>query len=161
MELKEVLNTLIEPAFKELPPKMTSDAARVYMLAIGLQESQFVHTVQMGGGPAHGYWQFERGGGVKGVLRHAASKDHAAAALHKRNIPITSQDAWDALAHDQVLAAIFARLLLWTSPKALALEENYAWEIYDKDLWRPGRPHPEFWPDNWALAMALVGGAAG
>src|SRR3546814_6857126 len=45
------------------------------LLAIGLQESRFLHRAQIGG-PARGYWQFERGG-VHGVLSHHASKAEA------------------------------------------------------------------------------------
>ena len=45
--LTRVLADMVEPAFRELPARMASDEARVMLLAIGLQESRFVHRVQM------------------------------------------------------------------------------------------------------------------
>ena len=55
------------------------------LLAIGLQESRLTHRRQIGG-PARGLWQFERGGGVAGVLRHAASRDHALSVCDARRV---------------------------------------------------------------------------
>ena len=81
------LTTAIYPAFEILPLRMDSTEAAVMMLAIGLQESRFEHRVQLIGrsrhwwqslnGPARGWWQFEKAGGVVGVLRHHASREYA------------------------------------------------------------------------------------
>ena len=150
--LTRVLADMVEPAFRELPARMASDEARVMLLAIGLQESRFVHRVQMPlrpgmpPGPARGFWQFERGGGVHGVLRHGASEAHAHRALASRGITSTSHAAWAALATDDVLAAIFARLLLWTdaSPLPRIGDEGGAWDCYIRN-WRPGKPHRQTW----------------
>lgn len=66
MKLSEVIKTAIDPALSLLPERMRSKEAVVMLLAIGLQESRFVHTYQLvqgkpgAKGPARGWWQFER-----------------------------------------------------------------------------------------------------
>ncbi len=82
MDLKTITETAITPALALLPATMDTPAARVMLLAIGLQEGRFMHRRQIGG-PARGFWQFEKGtrasrGGVWGVFLHAASRDHLA-----------------------------------------------------------------------------------
>ena len=67
MNLVEVLRTNVLPGMALLPDRMDTPEARVMMLAIGLQESRFVHRRQIKG-PARGFWQFEQGGGVIGVV---------------------------------------------------------------------------------------------
>lgn len=164
--LDRVLRDMIEPAFRELPARMASDEARVMLLAIGLQESRFVHRVQMPlrpgmpPGPARGFWQFERGGGVAGVLTHPASRDVAAAVIDKRGIPNESRAVWTALAEDDVLAAIFARLLLFTDPAPLPAigRAEQAWACYNRN-WRPGKPHPQTWPALYDSATEIVRGS--
>ena len=64
MDYKEALNKVIIPGLKLLPPKFDTPEARVMMLAIGMQESRFLHRKQIGG-PARGFFQFEEGGGVQ------------------------------------------------------------------------------------------------
>lgn len=54
MNLQQVSDQLIDTSMELLPAKMDSVKARVMILAIGLQESRFEHTHQIGG-PAHGY----------------------------------------------------------------------------------------------------------
>src|SRR5699024_5570463 len=97
---------------------MTSDEARVMLGATALQESGLA-TRQQYGGPAHGLWQFERGGGVRGVLNYHTTRAHARSLCAKRHVSPTSLAVYEALPHDDVLAAGFARLYLWTDPRAL------------------------------------------
>ncbi len=54
MSPMDALRDAIDPALAELPPPMTSDAARVMLVAIGLQESRLTDRVQRNGGPARG-----------------------------------------------------------------------------------------------------------
>ncbi len=143
MDLKTITETAITPALALLPATMDTPAARVMLLAIGLQEGRFMHRRQIGG-PARGFWQFEKGtrasrGGVWGVFLHAASRDHLAT-----------------LCKD-VLAAGVARLLLWTDPKALPPvgDADAGWALYLR-TWRPGKPHPQTWPDLYRQAAAQV-----
>ena len=139
-----VMRDAILPALHMLPAAMDSMPARVIMLAIAGQEADFRHRYQVlntpgAKGPARGLWQFERGGGVTGVLNHKSSASHAKAFAQKR-VGSTSPDAvWQALEHDDILAAIYARLLLWTDPKALPAvgDVEGAWNLYLR-CWRPG-----------------------
>ncbi|WP_063588223.1 hypothetical protein [Achromobacter ruhlandii] len=161
MDLKTITETAITPAFALLPAKMDSREARCVMLAIGLQESRFTHRQQIGG-PARGFWQFEKGtrascGGVWGVFLHAASKDHLAALCKARSVACDPDAIYAALEYDDVLAAGVARLLLWTDPKALPSvgDGDAAWALYLR-TWRPGKPHPHTWPDLYRQAAAQV-----
>src|SRR3546814_20021728 len=95
---------------------MDTRAARVTLAAIGYQESKYLTRVQYGGGPAHGYWQFESGGGVKGVMNHKASAELARKVCHARGIPFVRATVWAALATDDVLAEAFARMLMYPDP---------------------------------------------
>lgn len=156
MTLSEIRERAIAPALALLPARMSSREAEVQMLAIGLQESRFQHRRQIGG-PARGFWQFEQGGGVRGVLRHSASREHALAVCRIRNVIATEGAVYAALEHDDVLAAAFARLLLWTDPKALPAlgDEQAAWDLYLR-TWRPGKPHRHTWDALYAKALEAI-----
>ncbi len=156
MTLSEIRERAIAPALAMLPARMSSREAEVQMLAIGLQESRFEHRRQIGG-PARGFWQFEQGGGVRGVLRHSASREHALAVCRVRNVIATESAVYAALENDDVLAAAFARLLLWTDPKALPAlgDEQAAWDLYLR-TWRPGKPHRHTWDALYAKALEAV-----
>ncbi|CAA2105979.1 hypothetical protein [Variovorax paradoxus] len=145
MTLDEIMRTGIEPALAWLPAKMTSLEARVMLLAIGLQESKFEHRWQVVNdfskkGPARSFWQAEQGGGmVAGTMTHPATKDLACAACDARHVAFTTLAVWIAIENDDVLAAILARLLLWTEPGALprVTDTEAAWLLY-LHAWRPG-----------------------
>ena len=158
--LPSILADVIGPGLALLPPAMDSRAARVMLVAIGLQESGFSTTRQYGG-PAHSYWQFERGGGVKGVLNHPASKRHAEAACAACKVNPVAVDLYAAMAEPkyQPLSAAMARLLLYTDahalPVPLAVNQNDSWDYYLRN-WRPGKPHPQAWAGHWMAALAAV-----
>lgn len=156
--LDAIIRSAINPAFSLLPPKMDSDRARVMMLAITLQEADGIHRVQHDGGPARGLWQFEEGGGVKGVMNHTMSRDFARAACSSLRLPFVRRTIWEALAHNDVLAAVFARLLLYTDARPLPeldAPDTVTWDYYERN-WRPGKPHPSKWPTCHAAARAQV-----
>lgn len=145
--LDSIIHTAIEPAFSLLPPKMNTEKARLLMLTITLQEADAIHRRQFGGGPAHGLWQFEEDGAVRGVLGHPSSRDFARAACSSLHIPPKKREVWEALAHSDVLAAVFARLLLWTSFQPLPeVDDMRGGWFYYAGLWRPGKPKPRKWP---------------
>lgn len=161
MNLKTIIDKAITPALALLPASMDTPAARVMLLAIGLQESRFTHRQQIGG-PARGFWQFEKGtrasrGGVWGVYLHPASKDHLATLCRARSVACDPDSIYAALEYDDVLAAGVARLLLWTDPKALPAigDADAAWALYLR-TWRPGKPKPDSWPALYAQAMAAL-----
>ena len=150
----------IDPALSLLPPRMDSRAARVLMLAIAGQESAMRHRRQIRG-PARGFWQFEQGGGVKGVMGHPASSRLALESISSRNLRPNSPTVWAALATDDVLAAIFARLLLFTDARPLpAIGQEAAALAYYIRNWRPGKPHPHTWPALYDSAVDTVRGGA-
>ena len=163
--IPEHVKTAINEALGLLPSTMDSVQARVMLFAIGLQESRFTDRVQRprkpGGkpGPARGFWQFEEGteksrAGVTGVMLHAATAKHAERICELRGVPFEAHAIWAQLEHDDVLAACFARLLLWTDPKPLpALSDTWgAWALYVERTWRPGSPHRSTWAGFHAAA---------
>lgn len=158
MQLTDALSQIVAPTYARLlPGQFDSPEARAMLLAIGLQESRFEHRQQIGG-PARGFWQFEQGGGVYGVLRHEASRLYVRSVCLMRAVAPTDRDLYMALGHDDMLACAIARLLLWTDADALPRigDADGAWEYYLR-VWRPGRPHPDTWADLYAAAVAAVG----
>src|SRR5213592_525684 len=110
MTLDEISKTAIDPALKLLPAAMDKPQARVMLLAIGQQESRFEHREQIGG-PARGFWQFESGGGVKGVMNHPLTSVMAKAICADCGVPFERALIHQTLAKNDELAAAFARLL--------------------------------------------------
>lgn len=174
MTLSEITKTALDPALDFLPTKMDTPAARVELLAIGLQESRFIHRRQLVGnppratGPAKSFWQGEQGGGmVRGVRLHAATRSVAAELYRARAVAPCDAAIWDAIEFDDVLAAGLARLLLWTDPQCLPAEgdEDGSWALYLR-TWRPGaydRGTPSErnalrakWASNYGAAMREV-----
>jgi hypothetical protein len=140
----------------------SDDRARVELTAISGQEASWTARVQGGNGPAHGLFQFERGGGVTGVLTNAATHKMAVAACAKANVPADAVHAWGlmATAAGDHLAVAFARLLLWSDPAPLpgivdAHDRNAGWDYYARN-WRPGKPRPADWAANWYAACMAV-----
>lgn len=157
-----VEQVVIPATMRLLPTKMDSPSARVMLLAIGLQETRFEHRHQVGGGPAHGFWQFEKGGGVRGVrgyiFSHAETKELAKQTLLKIGYrDATEEERFIAIEHNDILACMFARLLLWTHPDPLPKEgeKKKGWKQY-LDTWRPGKPREETWDDFFDLAWYVV-----
>lgn len=143
---------------------MNSPEATAMLLSIGLQESKFKHRRQIIAsgkpGPASGFWQFERGGGVKGVSTHVGVKDHVEQTLEALRYSHGLSDYMTThalLEHHDVLACVCARLLLWTVPGTLpnADQPDLGWKQY-LNGWRPGKPHPENWNENFSRAWAIV-----
>lgn len=161
--LDTIEHRAIGPALARLPAKMDTPAARVMLLAIGLQESRFMYRAQKTAnpyvkGPARGFWQFERGGGVVGVMTHLQTADLARTLCQARSTPFDAVLIHARLEFDDVLAAGFARLLLWSDPKPLpAVEADHesAWQCYLR-TWRPGKPHRHTWDEFHAQAVAQV-----
>ncbi|ASL26973.1 hypothetical protein [Azotobacter chroococcum] len=158
MTLSEIRAAAIAPALALLPARMSSPQAEAMLLAIGLQESGLAHRRQVGG-PARGLWQFEQGGGVRGVLLHPLSRQHALAACEAHNVKPSAAAVYAALEHDDILAAAFARLLLWRDPAPLPAvgEVAKSWDLYVR-TWRPGKPHRNRWDVCYAQAMDALAG---
>lgn len=163
MTPEEALRSALVPALACLPQQMDSPEARVAVLAAGLQESRLTARWQRvagkprAKGPARGLWQFERGGGVSGVLRHPASRYWAVALCTARACPPKEAAVWLRLETDDVLAAGFARLLVFADRARLPkLEEpDKAWRLYLR-TWRPGKPHRATWAECHRQAVKAV-----
>ncbi len=157
MNEREFLLEVIDPALaglSEISGKpMGDDRARVLMLAIALQESGLRHRRQVGG-PARGWWQFEQGGACTEVTSGPQTHIFAAKVCDELLIPGDLISVFEALAWNNDLAAAYARLLLWSDkyPLPAVGEVNAAWDYYQRN-WRPGKPHPEVWPSNYAIAV--------
>lgn len=121
-----------------LPPQMGTRPARVLMHAINLQENPMRYEQQVGG-PARGDYQFEKGGGVKGVMTHPASKSLVQDVCRARGVAFDAEAIYQAIGRDPILAAALARLLIWTDSKPLPApaDEQGAWALYLR-TWRPG-----------------------
>lgn len=152
---------VIPAAYSILPPYMESNRATAMLLAIALQESNASHRRQVGG-PAKGFWQFERAG-VLGVLNHVATGQQARQFLMAlQYAPLTASDGvHEAIEHNDILAAGFARLLLWTLPQELpgSNELDKGWDQYI-EAWRPGKPRRDVWDEHffrgWARVLTAV-----
>lgn len=156
----------VNESYKLLPLKMDSLFARVNQAAIGQQESGYLSRRQIitktidgkkvlvPEGAATGYWQFEEGGGVKGVMEHKSTAELARSVCHARGVPFVRRTVWEALATDDVLAAAFCRLLMWTDSGKLPTNEADGWAMYAR-TWRPGKPHPDKWPASWKFGLSV------
>ncbi|WP_079218945.1 hypothetical protein [Herbaspirillum robiniae] len=162
MTPSEALKYAIEPALAMLPPSMDTPEAKVMLLSIALQESRLTYRRQGGNGPARGFWQFEQGtkesrGGVWGVYLHAASSVLLQRLCATLKVPFTPQAIYAAIENNDVLAAGLARLMLYTDPQRLPAVQDAvgSWATYLR-IWRPGKPHPETWPELHAQAALEV-----
>lgn len=139
----------------------SSPASDQFLLTVAMQESNLEHRAQvsrgMEAGPARGWWQFEKGGGVHGVLiRHPVSRDRAKQLCAAAFVHPNAAAAWRAIEGHDGLAYGFARLLLLTDPYAIPTAPEPAWRCYLERLWRPGAPHHDVWPSNWRRAEAAL-----
>lgn len=153
------LRFIVPCAYSVLPKTMQSPKATAMLLAIGLQESKFQDRRQQHG-PARGFWQFEQLGGIVGVMTHAKTRGPLATALTELRYAkaIGQSDLLhDIVEHNDIVACVFARLLLWTVPDALPTRDQpgIGWAQY-LNGWRPGKPHRETWTDYFIEAWARV-----
>ncbi len=115
--------------------------ARVLLTAIPGQESAWSDRIQKGRGPAHSLYQFERLGGIQGVLTHSATKDLAHKICTAASVPADATHVWGIMATPagDNLSVAFARLLLWSDPHFLPPfgNEEAGWIYYVRN-WRPG-----------------------
>jgi hypothetical protein len=162
MKPDRLLRTSIIPALAELAMCGIPDTpdARRFLLAIALQESGLRHRRQVvaGGaenGPASSFWQFEAGGGCKGVLEHFLVAPCMRGLCNDFNVTPTPQGLWEAMRYHDVIAAIAARLLVYTLPSKLPTTADDGWKQY-LDAWHPGKPHHKTWATAWATATETV-----
>lgn len=175
LSLEQITRQGLDPALRLLPCKMDTPEARVIVLTIGLQESRFAYrrqvidvkdpatgdVVQKALGPAKSFWQAEQGGGmVHGVRVHPATKDLAQVLYSARQVKPTDRAIWNAIEHDDVLAAGLARLLVYSDPLPLPKlgDIEGAWKLYSLRTWKPGKPHRITWDAFYRRALEFVTG---
>lgn len=155
------INALYDKAFAQPAMRgLDSQQARIMLTAIAFQESRFKHRRQLplreGApfGPANGFWQFERGGGVKGVLNHPATKLRASELCAQHGVTPLAMNVWKMLPEIDLLACGFARLLLYSdaAPLPKVGDQSGAWGYYIRN-WRPGKPHLKTWADCYGKAL--------
>jgi hypothetical protein len=163
MTPQRLLNTGIVPALEELSTLGIPDSvdARRFLLAIALQESNLEHRRQVVAngvedGPASSFWQFEAGGGCRGVLDHRSTSARMEKICEAYNVSATSRGLWEAMRYNDVVAAAAARLLVYTLPSKLPTKASDGWMQY-LSAWRPGKPHPRTWDAHWANATIATG----
>lgn len=161
------LRLFIDPALRWLVELgiPSDDRARAMLVAVALLESGLKHRDQIdaarANGPALGFWQFEMNGGCADVLEGKRTKPIAGTVLSTLGLPsdapVTRRNVWEMLEFNDVLAAAFARLLLWPDPEPLPKldEPDKAWRYYLR-IWRPGKPRPNDWPKCWDAAVRAV-----
>lgn len=170
-----LLARVIRPALKRLPAAMRDVRAELGLVAIAKQESDLAHRSQVidrarpeRKGPARGLWQFERGtrasrGGVWGVYLHAASRFWLGDVCRQFGVPFVVADIYAEIEVNDQFACCVARLLMFTDPYPLPGIDDEAgwWKLYRHRCWRPGKPHPEKWPESFRIArQAVLGGGA-
>lgn len=166
MELRQVIESAVKPAYAILGSKYNTVEATLMSLAIGGQESKFQSRRQIitkngklvPEGPAVSFWQFEKGGGIRGVMRHKASEALARRLCAVRGVEFTANAVFAAMQHDDVLGAGMTRLLLLTDPHKLPKIGNVdeAWACYTR-IWRPGKPHIATWAKAYQNAREALG----
>lgn len=139
-----------------LPDRMDTVSARLIMLAIQKHEDPEERRYQVvkrteatrpenivgertAKGPARSLWQMEQGGGVKGVLNHYSTSDYITDICLRMEITPAAITCWHAIEENDVLAACFARLLLWSDPHKMPAvgDAAGAFDLYLR-TWRPG-----------------------
>lgn len=163
MTPERLYRVAILPALAELSALgvPSTPFAQRFLLAIALQESNLAYRRQLtaGGeeeGPAASFWQFERGGGCKGVLAHAATGVLMTKMCDAYNVKADPLALWEAMRYNDVVAAVAARLLVYTLPGKLPATAEDGWRQY-LAVWRPGKPHPDRWANCWRVATETVG----
>lgn len=164
MTPERLLNLAIIPALQELQQHGISDTfeARRFVLAIALQESRLAHRRQVIAGagetgPAASFWQFEQGGGCKGVLSHFQVAPCMRRMCIEFKVTPTAQGLWEAMRYHDIIAAIAARLLIYTLPRGLPTTPEDGWNQYIQ-AWRPGKPHKHTWASAWDTATTTTKG---
>ena len=162
MKPARLLSVAIVPALSELARCGIPDTtdARRFLLAIALQESGLAHRRQVVGGaeagPAASFWQFEQGGGCKGVLTHYLVAQTMRTLCVEFNVDPTPQALWEAMRYQDVVAAIAARLLIYPLPSKRPTTADEGW-AQSTAAWRPGKPHPEKGQSCWDQATLPTG----
>lgn len=150
-------NGIVVPACSRLVPDHDSAEARVMLMAIAGQESAWSVRVQTPVGFARSYWQCEKNGAVMAVLTNDLTRDRIVNFARSIDIPPGIDTIYEAIAWNDPLACMLARLNLLLDPPPLPAlgDKQAAWECYER-VWRPGTPRPDTWDDRYAMAIVCA-----
>ena len=125
------------------------------MLAIAMQESSLSSRQQFQG-PARSFWQFEMNG-IVAVMMNQDVGHMAFEACDALGVNPNAVDVYNIFARSDgdELAACFARLLILADPERLPLTPIDGWNYYLRN-WRPGKPRPVDWSQNWLISNETV-----
>ena len=143
------LNVAIRPTLRWMGEPFDNALAERILLAIAMQESDMEHRHQVGG-PAHGFFQFEPIGCAEAIRIDGLNQTRF---FERLVLPTQYDELHVALEWSEAAMVVCARLILWsiTRPLPGPHEQADAWRQYIR-AWKPGKPHPDRWPANWALA---------
>lgn len=159
MDVRNFLLDVADPALAWLAVHAgtkSDDRARILVLTIAGQESNWAARRQTPVAYARSYWQFELGGGVSGLFQVTPTQLKKVCA--SLDIPYDRNVVFEAMAWNDRLAGSMARLLLYSDPRPLPVvgDVEGAYHYYD-DIWRPGSKRPNEWAGNYAKARAAMG----
>src|SRR5215813_9980112 len=167
MTIQEADNLIVSPSLTWMGKPYDVLMARILLLAIGWQETQFRTRFQDGGGPARSFWQFEFGHSAKGdAAGYAFCKSKSAAPFRKmaNNLHMVVTDPKVVKAQlgagNDRLACIMARWLLYQDPHPLPslvskTQDKEGWDYYVRN-WGPGKPRPKDWfGENGSFNLAI------
>lgn len=138
-----------------LDARLDTREANGLLLPIAGIESEWSSRRQLGG-PARSFWQVEPNG-VLAVLQNINTQRLMIAAARALCVGIDRASIYVAIEHNDFLACIVARLLLWADPAPLPAigDQDGAWACYLR-CWRPGKPRPQDWPEIYAAACEAL-----
>lgn len=156
MTPQQFVTLAIIPGLSLLPAAMNSPEAQCQLIATAAQESGLVARVQVPGGQARSLFQCERSGGITGVMT-GPMRLYAIAACSILGIPSDIISVFAAIAWNDSLAVVIARLILWMDPLRLPAlgNETSSWNCYCR-TWQPGIERPADWPAAYAAAMSVA-----
>ena len=112
-------------------------------------------------GPATGFWQFEKNGGVAEIMESGKTGPIMQTLCERIGVNWTRDAIWRLFVtpDGDELACSFARGLTWKDPRALppadASGRDFAYRYYD-DNWRPSKERPHDWPESWDVALWVL-----
>lgn len=164
----------IESGLNLLPENLRTIDARVLLYATSTQENPTRsprQIIRKDGklqpvGPAGGDYQFEKTGGIRGLVNFKSPRLQGMLAdvCKARGVAVNVDALFDAIQTDPILAAALARLLYFTdsAPLPKAGDEQNAWNTYLR-TWRPGAYEWDpvglraKWSESYRAGMAAYG----
>lgn len=156
----------ILPAFtRYMSHPKQSVKAMVQIIATGLQESQVMFRKQVPSGPARGFLQIEPPTAIAAYDKDAYLRGELMnLRLNTTQLLPTNTTAArrNYLANvcelNDPACVLIGRSIMWLDPSPIPEigDVEGAWDFYALKTWRPGKPRPEHWWDNYMQAVNVV-----